>query len=203
MPIARNAEVVMEQRRCSCVCLSAYLLHINTNFFFYNKKYPSLEIMVEMDWAHVGLNVSLMKRTLLSTLIRNVVLRRERPALLLLKTRKPDAGRANRRNTGDPHRRAWTSLGGELWLQKKLRITVVVSPFDRANDQKWPWIFSITTIWTRAAHMTILLISGTTISGWQRWSRRITSSTCLRTPTRSPSHWRRLWVWTIPRRVRA
>lgn len=84
-----------------------------------------------------------------------------------------------------------------------LRITVVYSPFDRANDQKRPWIFSITTISTRAAHMTILLISGTTISGWRRWSRRTTSSACLRTPTPSPSPWRRLWVWTIPRRVRA
>lgn len=51
----------------------------------------------------VGLNVSLMKRALLSTLIRNLVLRRERPALLLLKTRKPDAGRANIRGTLETH----------------------------------------------------------------------------------------------------
>lgn len=51
----------------------------------------------------VGFNVSLMKRTLLSTLIRTVVLRRERPALLVLKTRKPDAGRANIRGTLETH----------------------------------------------------------------------------------------------------
>lgn len=51
----------------------------------------------------VGLNVSLMKRALLSTLIRNLVLRRERPALMLLKTRKPDAGRANIRGTLETH----------------------------------------------------------------------------------------------------
>lgn len=51
----------------------------------------------------VGLNVSLMKRTLLSTLIRNLVLRRECPALPVLKTRKPDAGRANIRETLEIH----------------------------------------------------------------------------------------------------
>lgn len=51
----------------------------------------------------VGLNVSLMKRTPLSTLLRNLVLRRECPALPVLKTRKPGAGRANIRGTLETH----------------------------------------------------------------------------------------------------
>lgn len=94
----------------------------------------------------VGLNVSLMKRAPLSTLIRNLVLRRERPALLLLKTRKPDAGRANIRETLENHTVVHEPVLEENSGYKKIRITVIVSPFDRANDQKWPWIFSITTI---------------------------------------------------------
>lgn len=66
--------------------------------------------MVDMHWSFTlktrswfSVNVSLMKRTLLSTLIRNLVLRRECPALPVLKTRKPDAGRANIRGTLETH----------------------------------------------------------------------------------------------------
>lgn len=55
-----------------------------------------------MPARHVGLNVALKKKDPAFNLIRNLVLKGERPALLLLKTRKPVCRTLkHNRNTGD------------------------------------------------------------------------------------------------------
>lgn len=149
-------------------------------------------------------NCSFEDSELAFDLIRNLVFKGERPALLVLITRKPVCRTLkHNRNTGDHIAVHEPYLEENSGYKDFTDYAVCFAFLRQAKEQKWPWIFSIRTIWMRATHMTILLISGTTILGWRLWLRRITSSACPKIPTPSPSPWKRLWAWTIPRRVRA
>lgn len=166
-------------------------------------------MMIDVDKAHACEKTSLSKcgfeeRESAFNLITNLVLKEGRPALLVLITRKPVCRTLkHNRNTGDRIAVHEPFLEKNSGYKDLSDYAGCFAFWPQASDQKWPWIFSITTIWMRAAHMTTLLISGTTISAWRRWLRKTISWACHRTPTPSPSPWKRPWAWTILRRVRA
>lgn len=109
-------------------------------------------MMIDYDKAPACKKTNLSKcgfeeRESAFNLIRNLVLKGERPALLVLITRKPVCRTLkHNRNTGDHigiHEPFLETNSG----YKDLTDYTGCFTFSRQeHDQKWPWIFSITTI---------------------------------------------------------
>lgn len=109
-------------------------------------------MMIDVDKAPAHKKTSLSKcgfeeRELAFNLIRNLVLKGERPALLVLITRKPVCRTLkHNRNTGDHIAVHEPFLETNSGYKDFTDYTGCFAFSPQANDQKWQWIFSITTI---------------------------------------------------------